>query len=74
MTDDVAHIMLEHLKALRGGQTEIRLELMDIKSRLSSLEIHSGEMQMQYAAQSVRLDRLDERLGRIERRLELVDA
>ena len=74
MTDDVAHLMLEHLKALRTGQQEIRLELMDIKSRLTSLEVHVGELATQYAGQSARLDRVEERLGRIERRLDLVEA
>ncbi|WP_298742796.1 hypothetical protein [uncultured Brevundimonas sp.] len=74
MTDDVAHLMLEHLKALRSGQQEIRLELMDIKSRLTSLEVHVGELATQYAGQSARLDRVEERLARIERRLDLVEA
>ena len=74
MTEDIQFLMLEHLKALRAGQVEIRLELMDIKSRLTSLEVHMGEMQAQYATQSLRIDRIEERLGRIERRLELVDA
>jgi hypothetical protein len=74
MTDDVANLMLEHLKALRAGQVELRFELMDVKSRLTSVEIHMGESQNQYAAQSLRLDRIDERLGRFERRLEIVEA
>lgn len=74
MPDDVAHIMLEHLNYLRKGQDGMRLDLMDIKTRLTSVELHVGELQTQYAGQGGRLDRVEDRLSRIERRLDLVEA
>ena len=38
MTDNVENLILEHLRALRGGQDRIGHELREVQSRLSSLE------------------------------------
>jgi hypothetical protein len=64
---DTENIVLEHLRAIRATQDRHTEDLREIKGRLGILE-------QQYASVSVRLDRLDERVGRIEQRLNLVEA
>jgi hypothetical protein len=59
--------MLKLLRAIRGKQAEHSTALLGIKERLSLLE--AG-----YASPSRRVDRMDERLEHIERRLELTGA
>ena len=74
MTDEVGNLVLEQLRLMRAKIETISDDVADIKIRMSATERHLGEMQMQVAALNGRMDRFDERLGRIERRLGLVDA
>lgn len=74
MTDDVAHLMLEHLKHIRSTTDAMALDIVDLKSRVTGVEIQMGQLATQYAGQNARLDRVEERLARIERRLDLVEA
>jgi chromosome segregation ATPase len=60
-------LVLEHLRAIREILDRHTEDLREIKSRLGILE-------QQYASLSTRLDRMDERVGRIEKRLELVEV
>ena len=53
---------------------KIETGLAEIKSRLSSLEITVAQQGVQVAAIHHRMDRFDDRLGRIETRLDLVDG
>jgi hypothetical protein len=46
---------------------------VDLSTRVTSLEAHLALLHGDFANQSMRIDRVDERLTRIERRLELVD-
>jgi chromosome segregation ATPase len=59
--------MLKLLQAIRAKQAEHSTALLEIKERLGLLE--AG-----YASLHRRVDRMDERLERIERRLELTGA
>ena len=61
------NIVLEHLRAIRANVDELRDDMREVKGRLGILEA-------QYASLSNRVDRIDERTIRIERRLELVPA
>lgn len=61
------NIVLEYLRAIRATQERHSEDLREIKGRLGILE-------SQYASLSNRLDRLDERVSRIEKRLELADV
>ena len=74
MTGDTESLVLEQLRLIRKVQEEIRDDIADVKVRLSSTERHVGEVQVQLAALNGRMDRFEERFGRIERRLDLVDA
>lgn len=75
---DMDNIVLEHLVALRNElkefRQETREELQIIKMRLNSVErtvsgTHDDNMIMQ-----MRLDKVDEKIDKIEKRLELSAA
>ena len=65
MADDA--IVLEQLRHIRGVVDGLRDDMREVKSRLGILE-------SQYANITIRLDRLDGRIERFERRLNLTDA
>ncbi len=74
MTDEVTNIVLEHLKRIQGKLADIEIDLGDVKVRMSLIEQHQGQMLVLLGGLNQRMDRFDERLPRIERRLDLVDA
>jgi len=71
---DEPNIILEHLRAIHADQQLVRGDLLDIKQRLSSLEMQVDHVRGDFAGQSTRIDRVEMRLERIERRLNLADA
>lgn len=80
MTDNVENLVLEHLRAIRAGQDRMESELRDIKGRLSAVESGLNGVRRDLVALSeadarlqVAVDRMGERVDRIERRLELRD-
>ncbi len=73
MTDNVEHLILEHLKAIRTDQQIMKTDLRDIKMRLLTLEAYRAAQHTDSARQSARLDDFEQRLERVERRLELRD-
>ncbi len=77
--ENVENLILEHLKALRAGQENIVFEVKEVKSRLTSLEsITAGGrrdgalLQEEIYRQQATIDRLSERLDRIEKAINLV--
>jgi predicted nucleic acid-binding Zn-ribbon protein len=60
-------LILEHLRAIRASVDRLVDDMQEVKGRLGILE-------QQYASISTRLDRIDERVTRIEKRLELVEV
>jgi predicted nuclease with TOPRIM domain len=64
---EVENLILDHLRHLRSAVDALREDMREVKTRLGILE-------NQYASMSVRLDRLDARVERIERRLDLAEA
>ena len=74
MTEETENLVLEMLRRIRASQERMELDMIDIKARLTGVEISVGQLTSQLAAQSLRLDRIEERVARIERRLDLVDA
>ena len=74
MTDEPNNIVLEHLRHIRRAVDRIELDLTDVKSRVSSLEQVQGQILALMGTMNQRMDRFDERLGRVERRLDLVDT
>ena len=80
--DNVENIILEHLRHIRGRVDVMSEELRNVKLRLTNLEdstatglsavVRNGANG--FVGINRRLDGLDERVDRIERRLELSDA
>lgn len=84
MTEEVENLILEQMRAFRnqieGLRTEMRSEFQDVKLRLNRMEstligIRRNEVDSaeDTARQQVSIDRLVERVQRIERRLDLQD-
>ena len=74
-------LVLEHLRGLRAGQDRIEQDVREVKHRLTSLENgiaglrHDGlGTQEDVYRQQATVDKIKERLERIERRLELEDT
>jgi predicted nucleic acid-binding Zn-ribbon protein len=61
------NVALEHLRHIGGAIDGVREDIREVKQRVGSLE-------HQYVNMSNRLDRMDVRIERIERRLDLTDA
>ena len=61
------NLVLEHLRAIRSTVERLSEDMQEVKGRLGILE-------QQYAIISNRFDRLDDRVLRIEKRLDLVEA
>jgi len=70
MTDESSNLILEHLKRIRASQERMELDVGDLKSRVSGLELNQGQVLTLLGSLSQRLDRLEERISRIERRLD----
>ena len=64
---DPDNIALEHSRHIRTTVDALHDDMREMKSRMGILE-------NQYASLSTRLDRLDARVERIEKRLELADV
>jgi hypothetical protein len=74
MADQPNNIILGHVRHIRRAVDRIELDLTDIKSRVSSVELVRGQILALMGTMNQRMDRFDERLGRVERRLDLVDT
>jgi predicted nuclease with TOPRIM domain len=71
MDDGPESLTLRYLRQISAQLGELREDMREIKGRLGNLEEHNALLARAYASLSNRMDRFDERLGRIERRLEL---
>ena len=76
--DNVDNLVIEHLKRFQAGQDRIERKLEEVTRRLSKLEAgqasiiqHIGHLASVDAQQQLSVDGFNERLERIERRLEL---
>ena len=74
MTGDAENAILDALRRIRASQERTELDVADVKVRMSALEQHQGQLLTLLGTLSQRLDRFDERSGRIERRLDQVEA
>lgn len=67
MSPATENLVMELLRAIRATVDRLSDDMQEVKGRLGILE-------QQYAIISVRLGRLDERVLRIEKRLDLVEV
>ena len=78
MADNMENLALEQLRAIRADITSVKEDTREIKSRLvivesgiASLRRDGGDFAASIADQHLRYDRLNDRIDRIEKRLEL---
>jgi len=74
MTAVDTEFLAEMLRAIRADIADLKMIVMDLSSRTTSVEVRLGQVHSDIAGQSVRLDRIDGKMDRIERRLGLVSA
>ena len=81
MTENAESVILEHLRHIRVRVDWIAEDMSDLKHRSSSLESAMVTVKREVSAgdetdarQQVTLDRLADRLERIERRLDLISG
>jgi ACT domain-containing protein len=72
-------LVLEHLRYMRGSLDRIEADVWDVKLRVLSVEdqlvnVHraAAGIPADIAVQHQRMDRIDDRLAKIEKRLDLV--
>ena len=70
----IGDLTYELLKRMHGDIQELRHDMLDLKVRASATEEHVGTLVMSNAGTNTRLDRIEERLARVERRLDLTEA
>ncbi|MBI3370432.1 MAG: hypothetical protein HY017_01575 [Betaproteobacteria bacterium] len=71
MTDNTENLILEHLRAIRGKIDVMADDVGNIKLRLSAVESQVANLT---AIFNSRLDTLEKRMERMERRLDLSSA
>jgi uncharacterized protein (UPF0335 family) len=81
LSDERADFIVNLLRAIRAEQAAQREKLDEFITRIGALErevaalsLRIAEIRGDFAGLWLRLDNLDRRVGRIARRLELVDA
>jgi predicted nucleic acid-binding Zn-ribbon protein len=74
MTEETESVVLEILKRIQSEMSDMRDDISELKTRATALDEHMGGLIIQVSGNNNRLDRMDERLKRIERRLEIADA
>ena len=78
MTETVENLMLEHMKRFQATLDRVERKMGELTGRVANLESgqasiihHLGHLAAADAAQQVAIDNINDRLDRIERRLEL---
>ena len=61
------------LQKMQGDMSEMKFDVRDLKTRKTLVEEHLGSSIIAISGVNSRLDRLSDRVERIERRLELTD-
>ena len=74
MTAESESQILEILKRIQADLADVKQDIRDLKMRVGILEGHMSGLVAAQHLTNERLDRTDERIARIERRLDLVDA
>jgi hypothetical protein len=74
MSGDIDNIILEHLRLIRSDMADFRNDLRDMKARFSSMESYISTLHGDQARSGIRIDNLEERINRLEKRTGLLDA
>lgn len=77
MSDQPENLMLILLRRLDTSMDRLREDMADMRLRMTTMETQVGNFigteASHYASLATRLDKMDARIARIERRLDLVD-
>ena len=72
MAENVTNeLIFEVLKKVQDDVSLIRGDVHDLKLRITVVEEHLGNMMLSISGLNSRMDRFDERLSRVEKRMEL---
>jgi hypothetical protein len=74
MTDETANLILEHLRHLRRSVDRLVHDVSDMKIRFGALEQHVAGLGTSDVRQNAEMDRINDRMDLIEKRLELKPA
>jgi len=74
MTEGPDNLVLQYLRRFDERQARFENDMQDLKVRMSSIESQLTTLRTDVTHVLHRMDRMDERLLRIERRLDLADA
>lgn len=73
MTEEMTHLVLEHLRHIRTKVDSIDDRVERVELRVSAVEGHLGGLLVSESAQNAEIDKIGRRLDRIEQRLDLSD-
>jgi predicted nucleic acid-binding Zn-ribbon protein len=73
MTDPADNLILEILKRIQSDIHDMKEDIGDVKLRLTATEEHLSTLIMSTSGINHRLDRMDTRIERIEKRLDLTE-
>jgi hypothetical protein len=73
MIEETTRLVLEHLRHVRATLDVVNDRLARGELRLTTVEGHLAKLLLAEASQNSEIDRIKQRLDRIERRLELDD-
>lgn len=74
MTDNVENLILERLRRMDDRLLNIENDISELKTRVTAIDEHLSGILIASSGNDTRLDRIDEPLERIERRLDLTEA
>jgi hypothetical protein len=74
MTQKPDNLVLEHLRYMRAALDEVRDDVKDLKFRVGVVERGMISVQDTLFQHSAQFDRVNARLAKIEKRLDLVEA
>ena len=74
MTENVESLILEMLRRIDLRLDNVENDVSELKTRATAMDEHIGGMFITLSGVNTRLDRMDERMKRIERRLESSDV
>ncbi|WP_419825506.1 hypothetical protein [Sphingomonas sp.] len=74
MSDNLESLTLEVLRRIDRRLDNIEGDIHDLKMRVTALDEHTAGMLISLSGINNRMDRFDEHLARVERRLDLSEA
>jgi archaellum component FlaC len=75
MTENVTNELIYNvLQKMQIDMSEMKFDIRDLKTRMTMVEEHMGSSIIAISGVNNRLDRLNDRVERIEQRLDLTEA